>query len=164
MGGNAVPFSLGSPQIPRRMSWNLSRASVVRGRRISASAMARTFPNEGSSKRLRLCVLSRQQTKRKFVSSARKSVKIGYSTIVTIAWSAKRKSYHLPDHLHHVALIVSPAFTHLHLLSSLRVAPQFALSRTHQRSPTNLTRGSISGRCDVRCSTVLYNTFSAAYV
>ena len=133
MGGIAVPVSLGPPQIPRGMSWDLSRASLVRGRRLTATDMARPYPNEGSSTRLRVCTIARQQTKRKFISSARKSVKIGYSTILAFAWSAKRKSYHLPDHLHHLALTVSPAFTHLHLLSSLLDAPQFAFCPEHTR-------------------------------
>ena len=96
------------------------------------------LPNEGSSICLRVCVIARQQTKRKFISSARKSVKIGYSANVTFAWSAKRKSYHLPDHLHHIALTVSPAFTHLHLLSSLRDAAPLAFCPEHtsDRLPT----------------------------
>jgi hypothetical protein len=71
MGGNAVPISLGPPQIPRGLSWDLSRASVVKGRLQSATGMARPFPNKGSSTRLRVCIITRQQTKRKFISSAR---------------------------------------------------------------------------------------------
>ena len=118
IGGNAVPVSLGPAQIPRGLSWDLSRASVVKGRRQPPQTWHGPLQTrEVVYVRLRVCIIVRQQTKRKFISSARKSVKIGYSANVTFAWSAKRKSYHLPGHLHHLALTVSPAFTHVLYIS-----------------------------------------------
>ena len=78
-----------------------------------------------------LCIIAQQQTKNNSLVLLERLLK--YSTIVTFAWSTKQKSYHLPDHLHHLALTVSPAFTHLHLLSSPRDSPQFALCLKHTR-------------------------------
>jgi hypothetical protein len=118
-----------------RSSTNPTRTVL---RFISCLRSERTATNRHShgtavSKRLRLGITTRRQTKIKFISSARKSVKIGYSATVTFVWSAKRKSYHLPDCLRHLALNVSPAFSHIHLLSSLRNEPQFAKCPEHTR-------------------------------
>jgi hypothetical protein len=73
MGGNAVPISLRPPQNPRADCPRIYLVPPYRqdGDKPPATGMARPILNKGSSTRLRLCIIAWQQTKRKFISSAR---------------------------------------------------------------------------------------------